>query len=253
MNQELKNLAACPQGWSKADLHIHTRLSDGGPTPGQVVEHVLRRTELGVIAITDHNRIEGGLAARDLAARHGLHVVVGEEVATADGHLLALYIEKPIAPGLPIEETIARVHDQGGLAIAAHPFDLISSSLLGRNGRLWTEEALVALHLDGLETLNAGLVNHVGNIRAELLAQHLGFTSIGSSDAHHLSVIGRAYTLFPGRSAEELRRAILLGTATAAGQSWRWRQYLSWISGCLIPRTLFRLQGAATQYAIRNT
>lgn len=240
MDYNLEEMAALPDHWGKADLHIHTRLSDGGPTPNQVVAHVLRRTNLNVIAITDHNRIEGGLRVRDLAARHGLHVVVGEEVATADGHLLALFIEEPVAPGLAFEETIARVHAQNGLAIAAHPYNAISDSLLGRGPRRWTREGLAALQLDGVETLNASLVPHVANLRAGLLAQGLGFTPVGGSDAHHLAVIGRAYTRFPGRTAEDLRRAILAGTATAGGQSWRWRQYLSWISGCLIPRAIRR-------------
>jgi predicted metal-dependent phosphoesterase TrpH len=227
-------------GWAKADLHIHTRLSDGGPSPEQVVDHVVRRTDLSVIAITDHNRIDGSVRVRERAARHGLQVVVGEEVSTADGHLLGVFLQDTIAPGMSMEETIAAVHEQGGLALAAHPFDLISSSLLGRGGRSWTEEELVALQLDGLETLNASLVRHMANARAGLLAQGLGFTSVGGSDAHHLAVIGRAHTLFPGRTAEDLRRAILLGTASAAGQSWRWRQYLSWVSGCFIPRTIRR-------------
>lgn len=226
-------------------MHIHTRLSDGGPSPGQVIEHVLRRTDLDVIAITDHNRIEGGLYARHLAARHGLDVIVGEEVATADGHLLALFIEDPIAPGLPLEETIAAVHAQGGLAVAAHPFDRISRSVLGRGSRPWTEEDFVALQLDGIETLNASLVRHIANARADLLAQHLGFTTIGASDAHHLSVIGRAFTRFPGHTAEDLRRAILTGAAIADGESWRLRQYLGWISGCFIPRAIRLAHGVA--------
>lgn len=231
--------------WGKADLHIHTRLSDGGPTPGRVVEHVLHRTDLDVIAITDHNRIDGGLRVRDAAARHGLHVIVGEEVETADGHLLALFIEEPILGGMLIEDTIAAVHDQGGLAVAAHPYNGISRSLLGRGSRGWSEEELASLPLDGIETLNASLVQHIANTRAAFLAEGLGFTPLGGSDAHHLSVIGRAYTRFPGRTAEDLREAIITGAALADGQSWRWRQYLSWVPGCFIPRTIRRVYGVA--------
>ena len=250
MSQQPEDILASVDQWGKADLHIHTRLSDGGPSVGQVIEHVLCRTDLDVIAITDHNRIEGGLRARDLAARHGLHVVVGEEVATADGHLLALFIDEPIAPQRPIEETIAEIHAQGGLAIAAHPFDSISSSLLGRGSRPWTKEQIASLPLDGLETLNGSLVRHVCNAKAALLAQSLGFTALGSSDAHHLAVIGRAHTLFPGRTAEDLRQAILRGTTMASGQSWRVRQYLSWVLGCFLPRTLHRVRRVARAYGL---
>ncbi len=234
--------------WGKADLHIHTHLSDGGPSPERVVEHVAHHTDLDVIAVTDHNRIAGGLRARDHAERRGLalQVIVGEEVATADGHLLALFIDEPVAPGRPMEDSIAAVHEQGGLAVASHPFDMISSSLMGRGSRGWSLEELALLPLDGMEVLNGSLVQHVANARAALLAHSLGFTPTGSSDAHHLAVIGRAHTRFPGNTAEDLRRAILAGSAMPGGASWQWRNYLSWISGCLIPRTLRR-----TYYAVR--
>ena len=250
MNRQLESSLAWPASWGKADLHIHTRLSDGGPSPGQVIEHVLCHTDLSVIAITDHDRLESGLWARDLARRHGLDVIVGEEVSTADGHLLALFIEEPIAPGLSMEETIVDVHAQGGLAIAAHPFDPVSSGLLSRGSRCWTDQGLISLQLDGLETLNASLVREVANSRAAHLAQRLGLASVGSSDAHHLAAIGRAYTRFPGRTAEDLRRAIIDRTARAAGQTWGWRQYVSWIPGCLVPRTVHRVQAAARAYGL---
>ena len=236
--------------WGKADLHIHTRLSDGGPAPGRLIEHVARHTDLDVIAITDHDRIDGGLQVRERAASLGLSVVIGEEVSTADGHLLALFINEPIAPGRPIEQTIAEVHAQGGLAVAAHPFDLLSKSLLGRAGRPWSEEALRLLQLDGIEALNASLVRHGANARAGLLALALGFTALGSSDAHHLGAVGQAYTRFPGHTAEDLRQAILTGTAAAGGQSWRARQYLSWVAGCLIPRTIHRARGAVHAWGL---
>lgn len=245
MGYQLVNSSASAPRWGKADLHIHTRLSDGGPTPGQVIEHVVLHTDLDVIAITDHNRIEGGLRARDLAARHGLEVIVGEEVGTADGHLLALFIEEPLAPGRPIEETIAQVHAQGGLAIAAHPFDFLSSSLLGNSPRSWTAEQLLALRLDALEILNASLFRHMANARAEAVARQLGFATVGSSDAHHLAAIGQAYARFPGHTAEDLRRAILTHETAAGGRSWGVRQYLSWVPGCFIPRTIRRVYAAA--------
>lgn len=235
--------------WSKADLHIHTRLSDGGPSPMQVVDHVLRHTDLSVIAITDHNCMDGGVRVRNLAEYYGLQVIVGEEVGTADGHLLALFIEEPLAPGRPIEETVAEVHAQGGLAVVAHPYDIVSSSLFGHGGRRWTEEALADLPLDGVEVLNGSLVRHMANMRAAYMAQRLGFTAVGGSDAHHLAVIGQAHTRFPGRTAEDLRQAIIAGTTEAGGQPWRTRQYLSWVAGCLIPRTIRRAYGAVRAYA----
>ena len=79
----------------RADLHMHTTASDGWPTPQELVDHAARRASLHVIAVTDHDTIEGALRAREHAAKRGrLHVIVGEEVSSRDGHIVT--IEDPI-------------------------------------------------------------------------------------------------------------------------------------------------------------
>ena len=107
----------------RADLHIHTLASDGTASLVDILDHVERNTELDVIAITDHERIDAALAGRAMAVDRGLRfeVIVGEEVTTLGGHLLALWIEEPIRPFKTLGATIAAVHDQGGIAIPAHP------------------------------------------------------------------------------------------------------------------------------------
>src|SRR5205085_3140896 len=109
----------------RADLHMHSTYSDGIGTLEQILYHVQHRTNLNVIAITDHNVIEGALRARDLWAEgsYPFDFVVGEEVTTNEGHLLALFIEKRIPPHLRMEHSIDLVHEQGGLAIVAHPLN----------------------------------------------------------------------------------------------------------------------------------
>src|SRR4029078_6753346 len=84
---------------------------------------VERHTELDVIAITDHDRIDAATVARTMAADRGhrAEVIVGEEITTLGGHLLALWIERPIKPFRTLRTTIAEIHDQGGLAVPAHP------------------------------------------------------------------------------------------------------------------------------------
>src|SRR5215813_10337077 len=109
------------QTWSKADLHIHTTHSDGTASAREVLEYVVAQTDLRVIAITDHNTIAGALEARELAASYGIEVIVGEEVSTNEGHLLALFVEELLPPRQPAAATIAAVHAQGGLCVAAHP------------------------------------------------------------------------------------------------------------------------------------
>src|SRR2546430_15345393 len=78
----------------RADLHMHTTASDGWPTPHELVDYA-RATALDVIAVTDHDTIDGALRAADRAAgRSKLQVVIGEEVSSRDGHIVALFIER---------------------------------------------------------------------------------------------------------------------------------------------------------------
>ena len=140
----------------RADLHVHTLASDGTSGIGEILERVERETDLDVIAITDHERIDAALAARALAADRGLafEVVVGEEVTTLGGHLLALYIEEPIRPYRSLRATIVAIHEQGGLAIPAHPLVPYPLCAQGWVLRRLIEDPDPAVHPDALETFN---------------------------------------------------------------------------------------------------
>jgi len=92
---------------------MHTSFSDGWPSPDQVVDHVVENTDLNVIAITDHDTIQGALRAADRAARLSkLQVVVGEEVTSRDGHILGLFLEKRVRPGMSAAATVHAIHGQ---------------------------------------------------------------------------------------------------------------------------------------------
>src|SRR5207302_4306946 len=107
-----------------ADHHLHTSCSEGWPSPVEVVDHVTLHSDLDVVAITDHDTIEGALRADDYArrTRSPVTVIVGEEVSSRQGHIIGLFLERKIRPGLSAAATIDEIHCQGGLAIAAHPF-----------------------------------------------------------------------------------------------------------------------------------
>jgi predicted metal-dependent phosphoesterase TrpH len=214
---------------SKADLHIHTHHSDGTASVPELLRYVAGWGELQVIAITDHDTIAGALEARRLASSFGVEVVVGEEVSTAEGHLLALFIEEWLPPGRPAAETIAAVHAQGGLCIAAHPFDRAVPSL-GVNGLGERCAGLRAgeWQLDAIEAINASLVwpREGANLSAQRLGRERGLPLVGGSDSHSLSTVGRAYTTFPGASADDLRRALRAGTVGFGGGTWRAPEYL---------------------------
>jgi predicted metal-dependent phosphoesterase TrpH len=213
--------------YSKADIHIHTNYSDGLAGVAATLEHVARKTDLRVIAITDHDTIAGALQARQIARDFGVEVIVGEEVSTAEGHLLALFIDHWLPPGRPAAETIAAVHAQGGLCIAAHAFDPLIDSL-GSSGLAARCTGVRAGEwpLDGVEAFNAGSWLAASNRRADAFGASLGLARCGGSDSHSLATVGRGYTLFPGSSADDFYRAIVRGQTAPGGTRWRFQDYL---------------------------
>jgi hypothetical protein len=205
---------------SKADIHIHTTYSsDGTASVESVLDYVATRTDLKVIAITDHDRIEGALKARRLAQSYGIEVIVGEEVSTTEGHLLALFIEHHIPPRRSVAETIAAVHAQGGLCIAAHPYcwKVPSMGWFGLRNRTGSHKEWP---LDGIEAFNASMWLAESNVTASSAGKDLNLAMCGGSDSHQLSTIGTGYTVFPGLTASDLRHAIETHQTRAEGSFW---------------------------------
>jgi predicted metal-dependent phosphoesterase TrpH len=215
-------------GYGLADVHMHTTYSDGTGSVEDVLTYVEHATPLDVIAITDHDTIEGALRARDLAARHNcrFEVIVGEEISTREGHLLALFLQKRIPPRLSIERSIELVHAQGGLAIVAHPFNRVFRHSVQRAvmDRLLRQPEV---HPDGIESLNGSFAG-IGSSRIamQLARSVYPWPEIGGSDAHTTTAIGCAHTLFLGVGAEGLREALRRGETAPQGRYWLPREYL---------------------------
>ena len=197
----------------RADLHIHTLASDGTASVLEILDFVERRTELDVIAITDHERIDAALAARAIAWDLGLRfeVIVGEEVTTLGGHLLALWIERPIRPFRSLRSTIAAIHDEGGLAIPAHPLVPYPLCAQGFVLRRLLADPDPRFHPDAIEAFNPTALGRPWHGRVVRFAQELGMATVGCSDAHALEAVGVGWTTFPGRTAADLRAAIAGG------------------------------------------
>ena len=212
-----------------ADLHMHTTASDGLGTPEQVLEHAQHRTDLDVIAITDHDTIDGALRARDLVAEgdYRFDFIVGEEISTREGHLLALFIERTIQPGMSIERSIDLVHEQGGLAIVAHPFNRVFRHSVQRSvmDRLLRQPHV---HPDGIETLNGSFAG-IGSSRVAMTysRRFYRWAETGSSDAHTLTAIGCARTRFVGRTAADVRTSLEARLTAPLGGFWAPREYLT--------------------------
>lgn len=203
--------------WSKADLHIHSNHSDGLAKVPEIMEYVATQTDLKVIAITDHNTIEGALFAQSLQELYDIEVVVGEEVSSKSGHIIGLWLTETVPPGLSAAETVARIDEQGGVAIIAHPF---ANRAFGPFGLEALGDTINDVAFHALEVYNSSpYLVYANRLAAKAFTGGQGIAATGGSDAHVLKAIGTGYTLFRGSTAEDLRLSIdKLETRAEAGR-----------------------------------
>ncbi len=175
------------------DLHCHTSTSfDSLADPVSVARAAAARG-LTHLAVTDHDRIEGALRARD-AAPPSLTVIVGEEIKTADGDVLGIFLEREIPPGLSALETIAAIRDQGGLVGIPHPFD----GLRGFGHKTGTKLEEIADRVDWIEVHNARVVGGSANQRAAEFAREHHLPGLCASDSHTVLEVGVTYNIVHG-------------------------------------------------------
>jgi len=190
----------------KIDIHIHSINSFDGSIQIEDLPEISRLKELDGVAITDHDKFFDGKV-------EGLVIIPGIEVSTRDGHLLGLGQVGEIAAGLSVDETIRIIHNRGGVAILAHPYDLIRGGI---------KPAQITEKLDGIETINSkaypyNLSKHL----AEKAAKKMGVSSLGGSDSHTLETVGDAYTCIRSQSSsvDEIIDAIRKGDVSPKGGS----------------------------------
>ncbi|HET8846262.1 MAG TPA: CehA/McbA family metallohydrolase [Ktedonobacteraceae bacterium] len=202
--------------FSRADIHMHTNLGDGWASPARVIEEATRR-HLTLIAVTDHDHVEGAKRVEELLAKQNnpLQMITGVEVSTRQGHLLGLFINKAPKPGRPVEESIDAIKEQGGLVIVPHPLGRLVPSLSRKKIDSLLERGY---QIDGIEVYNPTPAN--ASMRATVRSANAEWqlAETGGSDAHFWQHIGAAYTLFPGTTPEDLRQAIKERSVRAGGQ-----------------------------------
>ena len=214
----------------KADLHMHTCHSDGQPTVRELLDYVRDDTNLDVIAITDHDTIAGALEALSMAGEYPFDIIVGEEVTSIDGHVVGLFLEEPIPPGMTVEETVREIHLQGGLAFAPHPFFRNGFFSNKGNSMLGLGIRLVDACMDGIEVLNSTPALKWANEKAQRFADQVGcLAQLACSDAHIARAIGKSYTLFPGGNQEQLRQAIVSGVTRAGSERYALSDLLTYL------------------------
>jgi predicted metal-dependent phosphoesterase TrpH len=203
-----------------ADLHMHTTASDGFYPVDQLLDYIAEHSSLSVIAITDHDEIDASLWAYAQRERYPFEVVPGVEVSSRDGHVLALWVERPIAPEMSLADTVAAIHAQGGIAVLAHPIEFfIHGQVALRN--LSQPQRIIEAGVDAIEVHNGGAIAPFANTLARHTARQIGLPMLSNSDAHSTAAVGSGITRFEGHTAEDLRRAISTG-ATQAIDGWRW-------------------------------
>lgn len=186
-------------------------------TVAQVLDYIEHRTDLDVVAITDHEDISGGLRARELAAQRAyrFEVVAGAEITTLQGHVLGLFLERTPASFRQVESTLDMIHSQGGIAISPHPLSWLTRSISKRTLDRLRDGS--GPRFDAIELANPSPAALRTRERAtQLNEERWRLPVTGSSDAHHLAHIGTGWTQFAGATSEHLREAIRSGTTTAA-------------------------------------
>ena len=198
---------------SKVDTHVHTyysgvsnykalRFPESTTKPEEQVERA-RRNGMNLLCITDHDAVKGAFKAKEYARRYDdFDVIVGEEVSSADGEILGYWLNELIPPGLSAEETIDIIHDQGGLAVAPHPFSFYVSCL---------HEKVFDLDLEGIEVINGGHIDKYTNTMAQTVFKKTPgrWAPFSGSDAHSVYTAGFNWTEFEGYGEDEFREAII--------------------------------------------
>jgi hypothetical protein len=211
----------------RADLHIHTMASDGVSSVAEILDQA-ERAALDVIAITDHERLDAALAARSMAEARGsrIAVVVGEEVTTRGGHVIGLFLTERIKPWGSLRSTVAQIHEQGGLAIIAHPLVPYPLCVSARSIRNLLAEKDPIFHPDAIEAFNPTTARMPWAARVPGFAEEVGLAVIGASDAHRAEDVGHALTTFAGRTPDDVRAALAAKATNWEGQPHTWgRQF----------------------------
>jgi predicted metal-dependent phosphoesterase TrpH len=223
-----------------ADFHCHTRFSPDSRLDEDRFVNLAVERGLTHVAVTDHNTIDGSVAVRAKAAELGLDdrltVILGEEVSSADGEIVGVFIQETVPRGMTAEATADAIREQGGLVSVPHPYDPFRRSHI-------TPDALDRLaatdRIDMLEVFNSRVTLGRHNQEAAEFAARHGLPGIACSDSHTAMEVAMSFNALPTfTTAAELKAAlpgnewhgsrttklVHLGTRWAVASKWIGRQ-----------------------------
>jgi predicted metal-dependent phosphoesterase TrpH len=185
----------------RVEFHCHTKYSKDSLTQIEDLLSACRRKDIDRLVITDHNIISGAVKAKAINPQL---VIVGEEILTRQGELLAAYVKEEIPEGLDAFDAIRRLRLQGAFISVSHPFDRT------RAGNWLLPDLIeIAPLVDAIEVFNSRCFPPYFNQQAERFARQHGLAGTVGSDAHTVFELGRSTMLLPDfEDAEGLRIAI---------------------------------------------
>jgi predicted metal-dependent phosphoesterase TrpH len=187
----------------RVDFHCHTRYSKDSLVSIPDLLTACDHKHIDKLVITDHNTIAGALEAIRLAPQR---FVVGEEIMTLQGELLAFFLQEQVPPCLPAQQTIDLLHAQGAFISVSHPFDKL------RQGH-WHQQDLIDIlpGIHAIEMFNSRCLSPQYNLRAIIFAQQHHLLGTVGSDAHTLGEVGAATLTLPEfHDTASLRSALSL-------------------------------------------
>ena len=190
----------------KLDLHVHTTGSPDAHTKPEDLPSLIKRRGLDGVAITEHDSFSP-------SKNNEIIIVPAVEVTSQEGHVIVLGIKETIPPRLSADETISRIHNQGGVAIIPHPYDPVCECV---------KLARLKVRPDAVETVNSDAVSfHVSNWLARRDARKFNLPEVGGSDSHIPQTVGDAYTVIESATNEipDILQAIRMGKVRPAGKA----------------------------------
>jgi predicted metal-dependent phosphoesterase TrpH len=203
----------------RVEFHCHTIYSKDALTSPERLVKACRRKGIDRVIVTDHNTIAGAQAAQVLDPEL---VIVGEEIWTTQGEILAAFVTEEVPADLSPQETIRRLKVQGAFISVSHPFDIY-------RGGNWDEQDLLEIlpDVDAIEVFNSRCWSPEFNRQAQRFAEEHNVPGTVGSDAHAPFELGRSVLLLKQFQGPDELRAVIRHGVPRVRWSFPWVHLIS--------------------------